>query len=121
MKRHQIIALYVFASLLVLAIERPGYGVVGGIVVLLSGVLGSLKLAVFQISAITYEDLSGATHFSWQTLAVVVGSFAVWLTGGVIATMMTEKRWRAPALAGLVVAWLVFGPLNLFLFAISTV
>ena len=121
MKRRQHIAHYVFASLLVLVIGRPGYDAVGGIVVLLSGVLGSLKLAVFQISAVTYEDINGATHFSWQTFAVVLGSFAVWLTGGFIASMMTEKRWRGQALTGLVVSWLVFGPLNLFLFAISTV
>jgi hypothetical protein len=121
MKRRQFIALYVFASLLVLAIGRPGYDAVGGIVVLLSGVLGSLKLAVFQIPSITSEDLNGVTHFSWQTSFVVVGSIIVWLMGGALISMMNDKRRRAAALTGLIVSWLVFGPLNLFLIAVASV
>jgi hypothetical protein len=113
-------AIYVALSGAITVLARPGYDAISGIVILLGGSLGSLKLSIESARDIQYETLDAGLQFNSEALTVSLVSITIWLVGAGMAFMASRSNWRGGFLAGLIGIWIVGSGYNIVWFGLRS-
>jgi len=114
------IAIYVALSVAITVLVRPGYDKISGIIILLGGSLGSLKLSIESARDIRYETLDAGLRFSSEALALSLVAITLWLVGAGMAFMAARSNWKGGYLVGLIGVWIAGCGYNIFWFGIRS-
>jgi hypothetical protein len=112
--------LYGVGSLGMAIFARPGYDAFSGMMLLLGGPTGSLKLFLDAGRDVFDDDLLLGRVFSSEALGVALIALGIWLLGGFLVFKAARSCWRGGFTAAMVPLWLVGSAYNLMWFGIRS-
>lgn len=113
----QIVGAYGVLSILASILATP-YHQIGGLIMLVAGPMGGLRIFFGGISRFSYEDLSGTTHYNPTEIVGSITALGIWIFCGFLLFVAAKQKWRMTFSLALIALWIGASACNTWIFAL---